>query len=129
MKEAILVDSPDKLLPYKGKLDYMVSTIPDAYDLGAYANMVKPYGHYSQIGMPAVPLSFSETTSFARNRVFPNGTLIGGIPHTQEVIDYCAAHRIYPEIQVIAARELNDVYEKVIHKQARYRYVIDIATV
>lgn len=63
------------------------------------------------------------------NRVNFNASLIGGIPETQEVMDYCAAHKIYPQIQIIKAAEINDAWEKVINKEARYRYVIDAATI
>ena len=56
-------------------------------------------------------------------------SLIGGIPQTQEVIEYCAENKIYPEIQLIKASEINETWEKVINKEARYRYVIDAATI
>jgi alcohol dehydrogenase (NADP+) len=52
-KEAVFVDSADKLKPYYKSLDYMISTIPVNYDVGAYASLVKPYGSYTQVGMPA----------------------------------------------------------------------------
>jgi uncharacterized zinc-type alcohol dehydrogenase-like protein len=62
------------------------------------------------------------------NRVNFNGSLIGGIPETQEVMDYCADNKIYPQIQVIKASEINDAWGKVVNKEARYRYVIDAST-
>jgi alcohol dehydrogenase (NADP+)/uncharacterized zinc-type alcohol dehydrogenase-like protein len=62
------------------------------------------------------------------NRVNFNASLIGGIPETQEVMDYCAKNKIYPQIQIIKAAEINDAWEKVVNKEARYRYVIDAAT-
>lgn len=62
------------------------------------------------------------------NRVNFNGSLIGGIPETQEIVDYCAKHKIYPQIQVIPATQINDAWEKVVNKEARYRYVIDTST-
>ncbi len=67
--------------------------------------------------------------AFSRNRVRYSTSLIGGIPQTQEVIDYCAKNKIYPEVRVIKASEANDTWEKVINKEARYRYVIDAATI
>jgi len=50
------------------------------------------------------------------------------LPQTQEIIEYCAEHKIYPEVQLIKASEANDTWEKVINKEARYRYVIAAAT-
>ncbi|MDR6339492.1 alcohol dehydrogenase (NADP+)/uncharacterized zinc-type alcohol dehydrogenase-like protein [Filimonas zeae] len=127
-KEAIVVDDIAKLKPYKKKLDYMISTIPAQYDVAAYASVVKPRGHYTQVGMP---VGFELTLSnigLANSRVNFNASLIGGIPETQEVVHYCADNHILPQIQIIKAEEINDAWLKVMNKEARYRYVIDAAT-
>ena len=62
------------------------------------------------------------------NRVNFNGYMIGGISETQEVMDYCAEHKIYPQIELINADQINEAWDKVVNKEARYRYVIDAAT-
>ena len=128
-KEVVVVDSVEKLKAYNKSLDYMVSTIPVNYDVGAYASLVKPYGNYIQVGMPTKGEVTINNFAFNRNRVRYSTSLIGGIPQTQEVIDYCAKNKIYPEVQVIKASEVNETWEKVINKEARYRYVIDTATI
>ncbi len=124
----VVVDDLAKLAPYSGQLDFMISTIPVDYNVAAYAAVVKPYGTFTQVGMPE---RFEVTLSaigLAFSRVNFNASLIGGMPETQEVVDYCAEHRVLPTIQVIPASEINDAWEKVVNKQARYRYVIDAAT-
>ena len=63
------------------------------------------------------------------SRVNFNASLIGGMKETQEVVDYCAEHKIYPQIEVIKAEEITEAWKKVENKQARYRYVIDTATI
>src|SRR5437899_2043361 len=128
-KEVVVVDSVEKLKAYNKSLDYMVSTIPVNYDVGAYASLVKPYGNYIQVGMPAKGEVTINKFAFNRKRVRYSTSLIGGIPQTQEVIDYCAQNKIYPEVHVIKASEVNEIWEKVINKEARYRYVIDTATI
>lgn len=128
-KEVIVVDAVDKLKPWKGKLDYMISTVPYAYEMSPYIDCVKPYGYYTQVGMPvngALPIN---NFNMIFNRVNFNASLIGGIPETQEVMNYCAKNKIYPQIQIIKATEINDAWEKVVNKEARYRYVIDAATI
>ena len=67
--------------------------------------------------------------AFNRNRVNYNTSVVGGTTQTQELVDYCAANNIYPQIQVIKAHEINEVWRKVVNKEARYRYVIDAATI
>lgn len=128
-KEVIVVDSLDKLKPYSGKLDYMISTIPYAFDLSSYAACVRPYGSFTQVGQPINGEFTVNNGSFMFSRVNYNSSLIGGIPETQEVMNHCAQNKIYPEIQVIKASEINDAWDKVVNKEARYRYVIDIATI
>ncbi|KAB8168046.1 alcohol dehydrogenase catalytic domain-containing protein [Lysobacter maris] len=128
-KEAIVVDAPGKLKPYAAKLDYMISTIPVQYDVAAYASVVRPFGTFTQVGMPE---RFEVTLSalgLASNRVNFNASLIGGMKETQEVVDYCADNGILPKIQVITAEQINEAWRSVVDKQARYRYVIDAATI
>jgi uncharacterized zinc-type alcohol dehydrogenase-like protein len=127
-KEVIVVDSNEKLNPYKGKLDYMLSTIPYDYDVASYASCVKPYGNFVQVGMPINGHLSINNFQMIFNRVKFSASLIGGIPETQEVVDYCAQNNILPRIEIIKAEEINDVWDKVINKEARYRYVIDAST-
>lgn len=128
-KEVIVVDTLDALKPYHGKLDYMISTIPYSYEISSYISCVKPYGHYTQVGQPINGEFKINNGIMMGSRVNYNSSLIGGIPETQEVIDFCAQNKIYPQIQVIKATEINGVWDKVVNKEARYRYVIDASTI
>jgi len=128
-KEVIVVNSGEDLKPWKGKLDFMISTVPYAYEMTSYIDCVKPYGYFTQVGIPINGELTLNNTNMLFNRVNFNASLIGGIPETQEVMDYCAKHKIYPQIQIIKAEEINDAWKKVINKEARYRYVIDAATI
>jgi uncharacterized zinc-type alcohol dehydrogenase-like protein len=127
-KEAIVVKSEEDLKPWKGKLDFMISTVPYAFDMSGYLDCVKPYGFFTQVGIPINGELTINNFKMVANRVNFNGSLIGGIPETQEVMNYCAEHKIYPQIQIIKAEEINEAWEKVINKEARYRYVIDAST-
>jgi uncharacterized zinc-type alcohol dehydrogenase-like protein len=127
--EAVAVDMIDILKPWFGKLDYMISTVPYAYDMSNYISCVKPYGYFTQVGQPINGELTINNFQMIFNRVNFNGSLIGGIPETQEVVDYCAKNHIYPQIQIIKAEEINSAWEKVVNKEARYRYVIDATTI
>lgn len=127
-KEVIVVNDIAKLHAWKGKMDYMISTVPYAYELSSYVDCVKPYGYFTQVGQPVGGELTINNFNMIFNRVNFNGSLIGGIPETQEVMNYCAEHKIYPQIEVIKADQINEAWEKVVNKQARYRYVIDALT-
>jgi alcohol dehydrogenase (NADP+)/uncharacterized zinc-type alcohol dehydrogenase-like protein len=127
-KQVTVVDDLAKLKPFGKTLDYMISTIPVQFDLAAYVATVKPGGYFTQVGMP-VGFEFTlNNLALASTRVNFNASLIGGMPETQEVVNYCAEKQLYPQIQIIKADEVNDAWAKVLDKQARYRYVIDAAT-
>jgi uncharacterized zinc-type alcohol dehydrogenase-like protein len=127
-KDVIVVNSGEDLKPWKGKLDFMISTVPYAYEMSAYIDCVKPYGFFTQVGQPINGELMINNFNMIFNRVNFNASLIGGIPETQEVMDFCAENKIYPQIEIIKADEINDAWNKVVNKEARYRYVIDAAT-
>ncbi len=127
-KEVIVVDGPEAFGPYKGKLDCMICTIPYAFNVAAYASVVKPFGFFTQVGMPE---AFEVTVSaigLANSRVNFNASLIGDMKETQDVVNYCAENGIVPQIQKISGEEINQAWDDVVNKKARYRYVIDTAT-
>lgn len=126
--EAIVVNTPNDLQNWRGKMDYMISTVPYAYNMSPYIDCVKPYGYFTQVGVPVGGALDINTFNMIFNRVNFNGSLIGGVPETQEVMDYCAANKVYPQIEVINANQINEAWDNVINKKARYRYVIDAST-
>ena len=127
--EVIVVNSGQDLKPWFGKMDFMISTVPYAYEMSNYISCVKPHGYFTQVGLPINGELMINNTNMVFNRVNFNGSLIGGIAETQEVMNYCAANKIYPQIQIIKAEEINEAWEKVVNKEARYRYVIDATTI
>lgn len=128
-KEVIVVDDELKALnDYQGQLDVMLSTIPYEFNVGAYAATVKPYGTFTQVGMPVASEVTVNALQLAASRVNFNASLIGGIAETQEMVDYCVAHNVLPKIEIISADQINEAWENVVNKDARYRYVIDAAT-
>ncbi len=128
-REVIVVDDFKKMAPYKGMMDYMICTIPVQFNVAPYVSVVKPGGTFTMVGMPdGFELSLNNL-ALAASRVNFNASLIGGMPETQEVVHYCADNNVRPRIQIIRAEEVNDAWAKVVNKEARYRYVIDAATI
>jgi uncharacterized zinc-type alcohol dehydrogenase-like protein len=107
----------------------MISTVPYAYEMSSYIDCVEPYSFFTMVGQPIGGELTINNFNMIFHRVNFNGSLIGGNSQTQEVMDYCAEHKIYPQIQMIKAEEINDAWEKVVNKEARYRYVIDATTI
>lgn len=128
-KEAIVVDDPSNLAAHYGTMDYVICTIPYKYDVASYVPLVKPYGTYTQVGMPRKFEIDLNALGLAASRVNFNASLIGGMKETQEVVNYCADHHVLPTIQIIKAEQITEAWQNVVDKKARYRYVIDAATI
>jgi alcohol dehydrogenase (NADP+) len=79
------------------------------------------------VGLPPDPLPVSGI-SLVPNRRSLVGSLIGGIPETQEMLDYCAEHGITSDVEVIPIQQINEAWERTIKGQVKYRFVIDIAS-
>ncbi len=129
VEEVIVVDDEFKnMQAYNKTLDYMISTIPYQFNVAAYVMCLKPGGTFTFVGMPEKSEITLNNLMLAFARVNFNSSLIGGIPETQEVVNYCADNGIRPTIEIINAEEINEAWEKVENKDARYRYVIDAST-
>jgi len=129
VEEVIVVDeSFESMQKYSKTLDYMISTIPYQFNVTPYVMCLKPGGTFTFVGMPEKSEITVNNLMLAFARVNFNSSLIGGIPETQEVVNYCANNGIRPSIEIINAEEINEAWKKVENKQARYRYVIDAAT-
>ncbi len=93
-----MVNSTENLKPWFGKMDFMISTVPYAHDMSNYISCVKPYGYFIQVGQPVNGELTSNNINMIFKRVNFNGSLIGGISETPEVMNYCAENKIYPLI-------------------------------
>ena len=107
--------------------DLIVNTVSAAIDLDAYLGLLAVDGTLVNVGAPAEPLSVNVFSLIGARRSFA-GSMIGGIALTQEMLDFCAEHRISADVEVITADQVNEAYERVLASDVRYRFVIDTAT-
>ncbi len=123
----VLASDKDALKALKSSFDFMLSTIPEKSDLQPFTLLLKRDCTLTVVGA-LEPLSPVDNQQQAMHRRSVAGSIIGSIKETQEVLDFCAQHRIGPDIQVIPIQEINDAYKKVIDGDVRFRYVIDMAS-
>ncbi|GAA3356529.1 NAD(P)-dependent alcohol dehydrogenase [Saccharopolyspora gregorii] len=111
----------------KGRFDLILNTVSAEIPVDAYLSLLRPGGAMVNVGAPGTPLSYNAFSLIAGNKSLA-GSMIGGIPETQEMLDFCAEHGIGAEVEVIAADQVNEAYERVRASDVRYRFVIDTAT-
>ncbi|WP_217131562.1 NAD(P)-dependent alcohol dehydrogenase [Streptomyces sp. AC558_RSS880] len=112
----------------RGTFDLIVSTVSAPLDFGAYLSLLRTEGTLANVGAPEEPVALNLFSLLGGGKTLA-GSMIGGIAETQEMLDFCAAHGIGAEIELIGAAEINEAYERVLNSDVRYRFVIDTATI
>ncbi|MFF7308637.1 alcohol dehydrogenase catalytic domain-containing protein [Streptomyces sp. NPDC008137] len=111
-----------------GTFDLIVSTVSAPLDFNAYLALLKPEGTLANVGAPEEPISLNLFSVIGGGKSLA-GSMIGGIPETQEMLDFCAEHGLGAEIELIRGDQINEAYERVQGSDVRYRFVIDTATI
>ena len=107
--------------------DFIIDTVSAPHDYNTYLNMLNTNGVLICVGAPPAPAQVPAFNLIGNRRSFA-GSLIGGLPETQEMLDYCAAHGITSDVEVIAMKDINEAYERMLKGDVRYRFVIDMVT-
>jgi alcohol dehydrogenase (NADP+) len=108
-----------------GRFDLIIDTISAPHDYNKYLGMLRTQGTMAIVGVPPAPTPVSAFSLIGGNKQLA-GSMIGGIAETQEMLDYCAEHKIVSDIEVIPIQKVNEAYERTIQGDVRYRFVIDI---
>ncbi|WP_432511544.1 NAD(P)-dependent alcohol dehydrogenase [Kineococcus sp. SYSU DK001] len=109
-----------------GTFDIIVNTVSADLDVAAYLGLLNLHGAMSNVGVAPSPMSVPGGLLNGHKSL--TGSMIGGIPVTQEVLDFCAEHGIGADVEVVPAARINEAYERVLASDVRYRFVIDTTT-
>lgn len=123
-----LTSNEDTMKGLKNNFDFIINTISAQHDYGTYLQLLRTNGTMIVLGVPPVASAVPAFNLIGKRRSIM-GSLIGGIKETQEMLDYCAEHGIVSDVEVIAASQVNEAYERMIKGDVRYRFVIDINSI
>ncbi|MGN7722140.1 NAD(P)-dependent alcohol dehydrogenase [Chitinophaga sp. 22620] len=123
----VLTSDPEQLKPVRNYFDFIVDTVSAPHDYNMVQSLLRTNGVQICVGVPPTPLELIGF-SLIGNRRSIAGSMIGGIPETQEMLDYCAEHNIVSDVEVIDISYVNEAYERMLKGDVRYRFVIDMAT-
>ena len=110
-----------------GTFDFILDTVSSAHDLNPYLAMLKTHGTLVCLGIDPTPAQIAVVGMVFTGRTLA-GSLIGGIAETQEMLDYCAEHNITSDVEMIEMKDINQAYERMLRRDVKYRFVIDMAT-
>lgn len=123
----VLTKDPAQMAALAGKFNFIIDTVSAAHDYNAYLSMLDTDGVMICVGAPPTPSQIMAFSLIGGRRSLA-GSLIGGIPETQEMLDYCAEHNITSDVEVIRMDYINEAYERMLKGDVKYRFVIDMAT-
>jgi len=126
--DAVIISTdPAQMQLHAGSFAFILDTIAADHDINAYLGMLALDGELTLVGAPETPLQVSSfALLFGRKRL--SGSLIGGIKETQEMLDFCGAHNITADVEVIPIQRVNEAYERLVKADVKYRFSIDMAS-
>ncbi|PPJ41316.1 MULTISPECIES: NAD(P)-dependent alcohol dehydrogenase [unclassified Pseudoxanthomonas] len=126
--EVVVSRNAEEMARHANSFDLIVNTVAAPHDLDAFLLLLKRDGTMTLVGAPASPHPSPGVFNLILKRRSIAGSAIGGIPETQQMLDFCAEHGIVADIELIRADEINDAYGRMLKGDVKYRFVIDNAT-
>ena len=125
--EVVISKDDAQMAAHANSFDFILDAVSATHDINAYLNLLKRDGNLTLVGAPEKPLPVASFPLIFRRRSF-SGSLIGGLPETQEMLDFCGQHNITCDIEMIRMDEINTAYERMLKSDVKYRFVIDMAS-
>ncbi|HEV2832508.1 MAG TPA: NAD(P)-dependent alcohol dehydrogenase [Hanamia sp.] len=123
----LLTSDEQQVKSVRKYFDFILDTVSAEHDYNLYLGMLKTNGVMVCVGAPPIPSKVSAFNLIGERRTLA-GSLIGGIPETQEMLDYCGEHNIVSDVEVIKMSDINEAYERMLKGDVKYRFVIDMAS-
>jgi uncharacterized zinc-type alcohol dehydrogenase-like protein len=123
----LLGSDKDAMRAARSSFDVIANTVSADIDLNAYLRLLDVGGTMAVVGLPESPLPLN-VGALTGGRRSIMGSSIGGIPETQEMLDFCGRHGIVSDIETIDAAYVNEAWTRVVASDVRYRFVIDTAS-
>lgn len=125
--EVVVSSDANAMQKNAGSFDYILDAVSADHDIGAYINLLAVDGTLTLVGAPAKPLSIAAFSLITGRRSL-SGSAIGGLPETQEMLDFCGQYNITADVEVIAIQQVNEAYERLLKSDVKYRFSIDMAS-
>ncbi|WP_058913789.1 NAD(P)-dependent alcohol dehydrogenase [Entomohabitans teleogrylli] len=126
--EVVVSRNAHEMAQHSNSFDLILNTVAAPHNLDIFTALLRRDGTMTLVGAPATPHDSPEVFNLIMKRRSIAGSMIGGIPETQEMLDFCAEHGIVADIELIRADQINTAYERMLKGDVHYRFVIDNAT-
>lgn len=126
--EVVLSKDSHAMKEQVGKFDFILDTVSVSHNLDPFLALLKLDGTMCLLGAPPLPHPSPTIRQLVFRRLQLAGSLIGGIEETQEMLDFCAKHKIVADVEIISIQKINEAYERMLKSDVKYRFVIDISS-
>ncbi len=126
--EVALSQDVNQMAPHVSSCDFILNTVAAPHDLDVYMRLLKRDATMVLVGIPATPHPSPSVLNMIQKRRSLAGSLTGGLPETQEMLDFCAAHGLGADIEIIPMHAVNEAYERMLKNDVKYRFVIDMSS-
>lgn len=125
--EVLISKDSEAMKKHANSFDFILNTIPVGHNIDPYVDLLKRDATMCIVGAIA-PIEGVRADKLVMQRKSVAGSLIGGLPETQEMLDFCGKHNIVCDIELIAMKDVNTAYDRTVKGDVKYRFVIDMAT-
>jgi uncharacterized zinc-type alcohol dehydrogenase-like protein len=125
--EVVVSRNADEMKKHTGSFDFILDAVSADHDINAYIQLLRRDGNITLVGAPEKPLAVSSFGLIFGRRSL-SGSLIGGIPETQEMLDFCGQHNLTSDVEIIPIQKINEAYERMVRSDVKYRFSIDMAS-
>jgi uncharacterized zinc-type alcohol dehydrogenase-like protein len=125
--EVVVSTDPDAMAKQAASFDFLLDCVAAPHDVNEYLGLLRLNGTLCQVGLPEEPPKIEPFAIITNRRSFA-GSMIGGMPETQEMLDWCAENGVVSEIELTAMEKVNEAYDRVVKNDVKYRFVIDMKT-
>jgi alcohol dehydrogenase (NADP+) len=125
--EVVVSRNADEMQRHTGSFDFILDAVSADHDINAYIQLLRRDGNITLVGAPNKPLSVAAFGLLFGRRSL-SGSPIGGLPETQEMLDFCGANNIVADVEVIPIQKVNEAYERLVKADVKYRFSIDMAS-
>src|ERR1700742_4712638 len=125
--EVVISKNANEMQKHAGSFDFILDAVAADHDIDAYIQLLKRDGNITLVGAPEKPLAVAAFGLLFGRRSL-SGSPIGGLPETQEMLDFCGDNNITADVEVIPIQKVNEAYERLLKADVKYRFSIDMAS-
>lgn len=125
--EVVISRDANEMKRQTGSFDFILDAVSADHDINTYIELLRRDGTITLVGAPEKPLAVAAFSLLFGRRSL-SGSPIGGLPETQEMLDFCSSHQITADVEVIPIQKVNEAYDRLLKSDVKYRFSIDMAS-